>query len=77
VEIAESARRRGIDTEDILHAWDNAIRYVEFDYEGEDRLLVIGGDRRTAACSSWSPCPPKSRRRSSTLTDCGQSSTST
>jgi uncharacterized DUF497 family protein len=45
VQISESARRHGVDTKDILHAWETAIRYVEFDYDGEDRLLVIGGDR--------------------------------
>ncbi|GAA3680389.1 hypothetical protein GCM10022237_44410 [Nocardioides ginsengisoli] len=27
---------------DILHAWENAIRLVEYDDHGEDRLLVIG-----------------------------------
>ena len=29
-----------------MHAWENAIRYVEFEYDGEERLLVIGADRR-------------------------------
>jgi len=28
-----------------VHAWEKAIRYVEFDYHGEERLLVIGADR--------------------------------
>ncbi len=35
-------RRHGIGSEDITHAWDNALRFVEYDYQGEDRLLVIG-----------------------------------
>lgn len=29
---------------DIIHAWDNALRLVEFEYDGEDRVLVIGPD---------------------------------
>jgi hypothetical protein len=45
VQISESARAHYIDDEDILHAWENAIRYVEFEYEGDERLLVIGADR--------------------------------
>jgi len=45
VEIRPSARRHGIDDADIQHAWVNAVRLVEYDYEGEDRLLVIGPDR--------------------------------
>ena len=28
-----------------MHAWDNAIRYVEYDYDGDERLLVIEADR--------------------------------
>ena len=26
------------------HAWENALRYVEYEYDGEERLLVIGPD---------------------------------
>ena len=44
--IRESARRHGIDDADIHHAWANAMRLIEYDYEGEDRLLVIGPDRQ-------------------------------
>ncbi len=42
--ISESARKHGVDEEDIVHAWANAIRYVEYDYDGDERLLVIGAD---------------------------------
>jgi len=42
VDIALSARRHGISDADIAHAWDNALRLVEYEYDGEDRLLVIG-----------------------------------
>jgi uncharacterized DUF497 family protein len=45
VEIRKSAHRHGVDDADILHAWSNAIRLVEYDYQGEERLLVIGPDR--------------------------------
>jgi len=27
-----------------VHAWENALRYVEYEYDGEERLLVIGPD---------------------------------
>jgi hypothetical protein len=42
VEIAASARKHGVPDDDVLHAWENAIRYVEYEYAGEERLLVIG-----------------------------------
>jgi uncharacterized DUF497 family protein len=45
VEVTESALQHGVDEADIEHAWANAIRLVEYDYEGEDRLLVIGPDQ--------------------------------
>lgn len=45
MEIVESAHRHGFDDGDIAHAWENAIRYVEYDYDGEERLLVTGPDR--------------------------------
>ncbi|MEA5116089.1 MAG: hypothetical protein VB036_00560 [Propionicimonas sp.] len=40
-----SARKHGFEDADIQHAWLNAIRIVEYDHEGEERLLVIGADR--------------------------------
>lgn len=40
-----SALKHGIDDADIQHAWTNAIRLVDYDYDGQDRLLVIGPDR--------------------------------
>ena len=48
MEVAASARKHGIADDDILHAWENPIRYVEYDYAGEDRLLVIGPSRSGA-----------------------------
>lgn len=45
MEVRPSARKHGVVDADIEHAWANAIRLVEYDYEGEDRLLVIGPDR--------------------------------
>lgn len=42
MEITASARRHGVADEDIVHAWTNAIRLVEYEYGGEERLLVIG-----------------------------------
>ena len=43
--VEESAHRHGVGDSDILHAWENAIRLVEYEYEGDERLLVIGADR--------------------------------
>lgn len=45
MEIVQSARKHGVDDVDILHAYENAIRTVEYEYDGEDRVLVIGADR--------------------------------
>lgn len=42
MEVRSSALKHGIATTDIDHAWANAIRLVEYDYHGQDRLLVIG-----------------------------------
>jgi hypothetical protein len=42
MEVTASARRHGFTDVEILHAWEHAIRLVEYDYRGEDRLLVIG-----------------------------------
>jgi uncharacterized DUF497 family protein len=44
VEIRSAANKHGIADSDIHHAWVNALRHVEFEYEGEERLLVIGPD---------------------------------
>lgn len=44
MEIARSAHKHGIASDEITHAFDNAIRLIEFEYDGEDRLLVIGAD---------------------------------
>ncbi len=42
MEIRKSARKHGITTDEIRHALDHALRLIEFEYDGEDRLLVIG-----------------------------------
>lgn len=46
MEIRSAARKHGVTDEEIQHALDHAIRLVEFEYEGEDRLLVIGENGR-------------------------------
>ncbi len=45
VEILASALKHGVSAADIDHAVANAVRLVEFEYDGEERLLVIGPDR--------------------------------
>lgn len=44
VEIVDSARRHGTTDDDINHAWANALRLIEYENDGEERLLVIGPD---------------------------------
>lgn len=46
MQIRPSARKHGIDDADIEHAWRNATRLIEYEYDGEERLLVIGPDRQ-------------------------------
>ncbi len=43
-DIRGSARKHGVADADIEHAWRNAVRLVEYEYDGEERLLVIGPD---------------------------------
>jgi uncharacterized DUF497 family protein len=42
VEIAASAYRHSVSAEDIVHAWRNPVHVVPIEYNGEERLLVIG-----------------------------------
>lgn len=43
--IRQSALKHGVTAEDIRHAWDNAIRLIEYEYDGDERLVVIGPDQ--------------------------------
>lgn len=45
MEVSRSASKHGLSTVDIIHAWTNALRLVEYEYAGDERLLVIGPDR--------------------------------
>jgi len=45
VRVTDSAFKHGIAEADILPAYTNAIRLVEIEQYGEDRLIVIGPDR--------------------------------
>ena len=47
MEVTPSARKHEVEDADIQHAWRNAMRLVEYEYLGEDRLLVIGPDRHS------------------------------
>ena len=42
MEIKSSSFKHGVTTEDIEHAFTNALRYVSYEYNGEERLLIIG-----------------------------------
>lgn len=43
--MTDSAFKHGIVEADILHAYVNAVRLVEIEQYGEERLIVIGPDR--------------------------------
>lgn len=43
--VTDSAFKHGIAEADILHAYANAVRLVEIEQDGEDRIIVIGPDR--------------------------------
>ena len=43
--MTEPAFRHGIAEADIMHAYTNAVRLVEVEQHGEERLIVIGPDR--------------------------------
>ncbi len=45
MEIRPSARKHAIYDDDIQHAWRHATRLIEYEYDGDERLLVIGPDR--------------------------------
>ena len=44
MDIASSARKHGIGDSDINHAYENAMRFIDLEYDGEARLLVLGAD---------------------------------
>jgi len=44
VRIPASARKHGITDKDIPHAFEEATRYVEYEYDGEEGPLFIGTD---------------------------------
>lgn len=43
--MTESSFKHGIVEADILHAFRNAVRLVEVEQYGEERLIMIGPDR--------------------------------
>lgn len=45
MEVRASARKHGISDDDMLHAYRNALRYVELEYHSQVQILVIGPDR--------------------------------
>ncbi|HEU0191070.1 MAG TPA: hypothetical protein VFR17_07355 [Mycobacterium sp.] len=45
MEVRRSAYRHGVALDDIDHAFRNALRLIEYEYDGEERLLVIGPAR--------------------------------
>lgn len=48
VEVRRGAYRHGVTEEDIGHAFRNAIKFIPYEYHGEERLLIIGPARNGA-----------------------------
>ncbi|MCV7068292.1 hypothetical protein H7H51_25870 [Mycolicibacterium farcinogenes] len=46
---------------DMLHAFENALRYIEQEYNGELQLLVIGPSRTGALLELIVPCDEPQR----------------
>ena len=76
MEIRGSARKHGITDAEIEHAWRHAIRLVEYEYNGQERLLVIGPDQH-GRLLELVPVLQMNRLGSSTLIDYDRSSTTT
>ena len=73
--VTDSAFKHGIAEADILHAYTNAIRLVEIEQYGEERLIVTAPTGQATGWSWW-PCPPTTPTASSTQTGSARSSTS-
>ena len=76
MEILGSARKHGITDAEIEHAWHHAIRLVEYEYNGQERLLVIGPDQH-GRLRELVAVLQMNRLGSSTLIDYDRSSTTT
>lgn len=76
MEIRGSARKHGITDAEIEHAWHHAIRLVEYEYNGQERLLVIGPDQHGRLLELVAVLQ-MNRLGSSTLIDYDLSSTTT
>ncbi|MGL5849245.1 MAG: hypothetical protein ACRCZD_00565 [Phycicoccus sp.] len=72
--MTDSAFRHGISEADILHAYTNAVRLIEIEQYGEDRLIVIGPDRAGNWLERWR-CLPTRPTASSTQIGFVRSST--
>ena len=42
MKVVQSACKHGLTKDEVLHAGAHAIRLVEYDYQGEERILAIG-----------------------------------
>ena len=76
MEIRGSARKHGITDAEIEHAWHHAIRLVKYEYNGQERLLVIGPDQHGRLLELVAVLQ-MNRLGSSTLIDYDRSSTTT
>lgn len=61
MEVVDSARKHGVADEDIRHAVQVPLRLL---HETDDRVLVIGADRRGRCLRSSSSIPTRSQWRS-------------
>ena len=52
-EVTASARKHGVEDADIQHAWTNAIRLVEYEYNGRNVCWPLDQTATVGCSSSW------------------------
>ncbi len=48
MKVRRSACKHGVTEQDVEHAFRNAVKFIPYEYDGEERLLVIGPARNEA-----------------------------
>lgn len=61
MEIRDSARKWGVSDRDMLHAFRNAMKVIEREYQGREQLLIIGPARSGGLLELIVPCDEPQR----------------
>jgi uncharacterized DUF497 family protein len=76
VKVRRSVRKHGVTEQDVTHAFRSAIKFISYEYDGEERLLVIA-PARNGAMLELTAVPPTIPTASSTPIISGRRSTTT